>query len=304
MTEDPGVGAHAELLTRIAGLADAGVDLGALRLRRPHDRDADVFVAAGNEEQIQRWTELPHPYTPVHAHAFIDRRTPTGLAAGLDVAFTIADAEDRALGVVSLHNIDTSARASVGFWLAPAARGRGVAAAALRGLADWAFRTAGLRQLLWHAMVGNLDSLRTAAAAGFTMEGTLHAALGHRGGIVDAWSGSLQPAAGQLGSGDREVRRGCLIEIAAGSWQLQPVSTADALLAERLLPVSACVPAGLWSVRLATTAATEAVAALLVRGDRCWVIAAPASAQHDPAARTGAAAVARYARGALGLRPV
>ena len=123
----------------------------------------------------------------------------------------------------------------------------------------------GLRELLWHAVVGNVDSLRAAAAAGFTMEGTLHAALGHRDQIVDAWSGSLQPGADTAAA--RAVRRGCLVEIAAGAWQLQPVGTADALLAERLLPVSACVPAGVWSVRLATTAATEAVAALLVRGD-------------------------------------
>ncbi len=292
---------HSALLTRISAAADIGIPLGQLTLRRPAEQDAAAFVAACNDPDIARWTTLPIPYTPVHAHAFIARRTPAGLATGTEVAFTVADADDRALGVVGLHNIDASARAAVGFWLAPAARGRGVAAAAVRGLADWAFRSVGLRELLWHAVVGNVDSLRAAAAAGFTMEGTLHAALGHRDQIVDAWSGSLQPGADTAAA--RAVRRGCLVEIAAGAWQLQPVGTADALLAERLLPVSACVPAGVWSVRLATTAATEAVAALLVRGDRCWVVAAPTSALHEGAAQTGAAAVSRYARGALGLLP-
>lgn len=300
MTDGPAAAAHAQLVARVGALADAGIPLAGMTLRRPQEHDAPAFVAAGNESAMLQWTELPQPYTAVHAHSFIHRLTPDGLADGTQVAFTIADASDRVLGVTALQSIDASARAAVGFWVAPWARGRGVASAAVRGLADWAFTAAGLRELLWHALVGNVASLRVAAAAGFTLEGTLHAALGHRGEIVDSWTGSLQPGSGD---GGRAARRACLIEIAAGAWQLQPVDVADALLAERLLPVSACVPAGLWSVRLATTAATEAVAALLVRGDRFWVMAVPTTAEHAAAARTGADAVSRYARGALGLTP-
>lgn len=84
---------------------------------------------------------------------------------------------------------------------------------------------------------------------------------------------------------------------------MQPMDAASALEAERLLPVSACVPTGVWAAKEITTARVDAVVALLSEGDRAWVIAQSASAADTAtnAAVAAAEVVQRYARRALGL---
>ncbi|WP_065569956.1 GNAT family N-acetyltransferase [Microbacterium oleivorans] len=56
------------------------------------------------------------------------------------------------------------------YWLAPAARGNGVAAASLTRVSDWAFR-AGLHRLELGHRVNNPASCRVAHAAGYLAEG-------------------------------------------------------------------------------------------------------------------------------------
>jgi RimJ/RimL family protein N-acetyltransferase len=60
--------------------------------------------------------------------------------------------------------------AEVGYWTAVAARGRGVAPAAVRAVTDWvfdAFAGTGLRQVMLVHDVGNLASCRVAGKAGY-----------------------------------------------------------------------------------------------------------------------------------------
>ncbi len=78
--------------------------------------------------------------------------------------------------------------------MAPSARGRGVATAAVRALCQWAFAQPdlGLDLIEWRCEVGNVASSRVAEKAGFLMEGTLRARLHHRATRVDAWVGSLR----------------------------------------------------------------------------------------------------------------
>ncbi len=77
-------------------------------------------------------------------------------------------------GSLSLHKIDpVQADAEIGYWLAPAARGRGRAAVAVRLATRYAFAELGLHRVhLLHA-VENVASCRVASAAGFSWEGTL-----------------------------------------------------------------------------------------------------------------------------------
>jgi RimJ/RimL family protein N-acetyltransferase len=72
------------------------------------------------------------------------------------------------LGEVGLRNIDHERRrAEVSWWLAPEHRGRGVAAAAARLLADWALSPAGGLDQVWARIdPANAPSARVAAAAG------------------------------------------------------------------------------------------------------------------------------------------
>ncbi len=77
-------------------------------------------------------------------------------------------------------------RASVGYWLAPGARGRGLATRAVRLLATWAFADPTLERLELTTLVGNDASGRVALRAGFRREGILRRYLSFRDTLVDA----------------------------------------------------------------------------------------------------------------------
>jgi RimJ/RimL family protein N-acetyltransferase len=79
--------------------------------------------------------------------------------------FVIVDARSgELLGSIELH----AAAGSVGYWIAPGARNRGIATAALRLICDW-WRERPLR-LTTH--VDNTASQRVAQKAGFVRTGT------------------------------------------------------------------------------------------------------------------------------------
>jgi RimJ/RimL family protein N-acetyltransferase len=71
-----------------------------------------------------------------------------------------------------LRNIDLG-RASVGYWVAPSARGRRAAGHALCAVRDWAFATLHIPRLELYVEPWNTASIRTAEAAGFRREGLL-----------------------------------------------------------------------------------------------------------------------------------
>ena len=275
-----------------------------LTVRWPDPGDAAAIARAATDPDIARWTTLPQPYTEADAQEFLTELAPRERAAGRSAMFSI-DYRGDYVGACGLHRLEAGETSSIGYWMAPWARGRGFAGAALRELSEWGFGTLGLRRLTWYALVGNIDSWRAAQAAGFRPEGTVHDAMTAHGGARDCWTATRGQADPPLPRPRSEVE----VEIAAGAWQLQPVDSTAALLAEQRLPVSACLPVGLWSARDITTARTAALAALFTRGDRAWVMAVPAtdepatdeSAADDAAAQTAHAAITRYARLALGL---
>jgi RimJ/RimL family protein N-acetyltransferase len=69
----------------------------------------------------------------------------------------------------------------VGYWIAPWARGRGYAAEAARGLAEWALGHGAPRVHLY-ADVRNTASQAVARRAGFTQEGVVRSCLDYRDG--------------------------------------------------------------------------------------------------------------------------
>lgn len=272
---------------------------GALRLRTPNPSDEADITRACADPLIASWTTVPAPYRPEHAEDFVRRQAPAALADRSAVILSIVDGTDALVGMCALHDIDSYGRAGVGFWVAPWARGAGVATAAVRALSQWAITDLGLNQLCWTALVGNLDSLRVAHSCGFRGEGTLSGAMLHRGEVVDCWTASLLPDQPLSGPFDRARID---VEIAAGSWQLQPLEQSEAGLAERILPISVTLTPAIWVAKEITTARPDAVVALLPGADsRGWVIEAPASAGEVQAAVTARSAIVRYARLALGM---
>jgi RimJ/RimL family protein N-acetyltransferase len=90
------------------------------------------------------------------------------------------------LGVVMLHSIAwRHRRAELGYWLVPAARGRGLARTAAALLTEWAFATLPLDRLEITTAPGNAAALRLAAAIGFEREGVMRARNFERGRPVD-----------------------------------------------------------------------------------------------------------------------
>jgi RimJ/RimL family protein N-acetyltransferase len=140
---------------------------------------------------LQQFVQVPSPYLLEHARFFVETLAIERMASGERAEFVVEDAvTGERLGRVGL-GLNANAAAEVGYWVAPAARGRGVAPEAVRALSHWAFTTKDLGLIEWRAEVGNEASRRVAQKAGFRMEGQLRKRLVHRGERVDAWIGSL-----------------------------------------------------------------------------------------------------------------
>jgi RimJ/RimL family protein N-acetyltransferase len=84
--------------------------------------------------------------------------------------------------------------AEIGYWVAKAARGRGVATRAVRLVSRWAVRDLGVQRLELMTRVENEGSQRVAVAAGFRREGVLRSYITHRAGQFDVVMFSLLPS--------------------------------------------------------------------------------------------------------------
>ncbi len=161
---------------------------------RPWRPDDEAAVAAACQDpEIARWVPIPVPYGAEHARQFI-ARAERGWADGYQAALAIVGAADDAvLGAITLHCMSPR-RWALGYWIAPWARRRGVATAAVRLLSRWAIREYDLVRLYLFTLDGNEASQRTALAAGFQLEGTLRNYDDHRGEVRDAVFFSLIPS--------------------------------------------------------------------------------------------------------------
>jgi [ribosomal protein S5]-alanine N-acetyltransferase len=147
---------------------------GPTALRPWRDSDIQGIVSACQDREIARWTPVPVPYGETDARAFLLQRY-DAIQVGLCAPFAIVAADrGRLLGSVALNRPDWEhARAEVGYWLAPEARGAGHATRAVRLIAAWGFRALGLERLDLHAATDNGPSQRVAERAGFTREALL-----------------------------------------------------------------------------------------------------------------------------------
>lgn len=115
---------------------------------------------------------------------------------GEAIRFTIlVPGSDVCQGQIDVHHVEwEDRRAEAGIWVAPGARGRGLARAALRLLARYLFDQAGVARLELLTEPDNAAMIAAAVAAGATEEGVLHSYLRERGRRVDVTVLSLLPA--------------------------------------------------------------------------------------------------------------
>src|SRR4051812_5460985 len=107
-----------------------------VRLRPWRPDDADAVFAACQDPEIQRWTLVPSPYTHQDAVAYVSTVAPQAWDDG-GAVFAVEDAATGELaGSIGAHGMSDGV-AHVGYWTAPAARGKGLTSDALRTLARW-----------------------------------------------------------------------------------------------------------------------------------------------------------------------
>jgi RimJ/RimL family protein N-acetyltransferase len=93
-----------------------------------------------------------------------------------------------------VYDVDVDdACAAVGYWLAPDARGRGVATRTLRLLARWAFEHLAVARLELTCAPDNVASQRVAERCGFVRESVLRSHIRFKGGRRDTMVFSLLP---------------------------------------------------------------------------------------------------------------
>jgi RimJ/RimL family protein N-acetyltransferase len=141
-----------------------------LRLRREQDVAA-IARASRDPETQRRLDDGPIAANdPSESVARVEQQWATGRGA----PFVIADAhDDRPLGLLNLQFGDDAGAASLAVSVFPEARGRGIAARALRLCALWGLRELGLARVAAEAAVDNHASIRAIEKAGFQREGTL-----------------------------------------------------------------------------------------------------------------------------------
>jgi RimJ/RimL family protein N-acetyltransferase len=148
-------------------------------LRPWSEDDTDALIARINDADVAIFLDLvPQPYTPEDAREWF-AISAEGWGAGTSASFGIhAHGIDGAVGGIGLRflgDLDEGG-AEVGYWVGAEARGRGVATAATRAAARWAFEAVpSLERLQLRAAVENVASNRVAEKAGFTREGVLRA---------------------------------------------------------------------------------------------------------------------------------
>ncbi|WP_327355652.1 GNAT family N-acetyltransferase [Streptomyces sp. NBC_01304] len=168
-----------------------------LLLRPLGPDDTEAVYAACQDPDISRWTTIPKPYRREHAEGFTQKIAPEAWRSGSEYAFAILSKEaDNEGALVACMGIMARGLgvAEVGFWAVKEHRGRGYVTEALQTLARWAFEEGAVDRLEWRAEVGNEASRAVATRAGFTFEGTLRAAMAHRGARHDCWVASLLPS--------------------------------------------------------------------------------------------------------------
>lgn len=139
----------------------SGPPLPLVVLRAPHDGDVAWITRACQDPDIQRWTRVPVPYGTDDARVFVAD------GAGSLAVWAVVDGDSGdGLAMVAIHGIDAG-DAALGYWVAPWARRRKVATAAVEQLVAHCETLDGVVQASLDIAVANPASQGVARRAGF-----------------------------------------------------------------------------------------------------------------------------------------
>jgi RimJ/RimL family protein N-acetyltransferase len=161
---------------------------GSVTLRAPEERDLAAIERAIRDPDVIR----SFGRSALSAEELLQlnqRRWRDGEAA----TFAICDVAGACIGHVFV-NLANASRGSIGYWLLPEARGKGLASRAVRLVSRWALHDLGLARLGLLTEPSNDHSQRVAIRAGFQREGVLRSYADIDGRRVDYISFSLLPS--------------------------------------------------------------------------------------------------------------
>jgi RimJ/RimL family protein N-acetyltransferase len=146
-----------------------GLHAEGVTLRFPRPGDIDGILPAFTDEELREAGNLP-AFNRDELAASIEE-LPELAERGRLLALAAADAETgEIIGGATLHHLDSERRiVEIGYFVLPAARGRGVATTIARMLAEHAF-TLGIERVAAYVNVGNAASECVLERAGFTRE--------------------------------------------------------------------------------------------------------------------------------------
>ena len=155
---------------------------GDLVLRPWEPADAPALVAAYADPGVQHWNGQSMTEAEAEGYAQewaehwrAERRAGWAVVRG-----------DELVGRITVRGIDhEQGCAEVTYWVVAAARGTGVAPAAVDALCTWAFDEAGFHRLELQHSTRNPASCRVAEKSGFALEGTKRSSLLHDDGWHD-----------------------------------------------------------------------------------------------------------------------
>lgn len=163
-------------------------------LRFPEPRDVAPLFAAVRESfhELHPWAPwCPLDYGLDDAARWVGQQ-PAAREAGTAFEFVILDDDGSILGCCGVNQVNAGFRlGNLGYWVRSSATRRGVATAAARRTADWAFRSTALQRLELLVAVENLASQAVAVKAGATLEGRLRCRFLVHGQFQDAFVYSI-----------------------------------------------------------------------------------------------------------------
>jgi [ribosomal protein S5]-alanine N-acetyltransferase len=144
-------------------------------LRDAAERDIpEILIAHQDDPQLYVRLGLDRPPSGAELGRQIEEATSerrSGIRARLTI---LEESSDEFRGRILVHNVDwENARAELGVWVVPHARGKGLARTSLRLAARWLFETCRLARVELLTEPENEPMLRAAQGAGFSHEGVL-----------------------------------------------------------------------------------------------------------------------------------
>jgi RimJ/RimL family protein N-acetyltransferase len=134
-------------------------------------RHADAVQRLAEDPAVTATTNLPEPYPPDGAAAWIRHVAPRHVA-GDEYAFAVRNAAGSVVGVVGVVDVRAGEEAELGYWIGRPFWNRGYATAAVREALRFAFGEAGLRHVFARPLARNVPSRRVLENLGFAEGGT------------------------------------------------------------------------------------------------------------------------------------